>query len=136
MIDCYPLYLLQEANDMFGPKMEENLFRLINVIMFMDFGFEKILLKNFLTVLLLESDVNLYQRNNIIKLQSLIHNHGYTNERPEEFKNAVKFSYEEILTCDIENCNNKSVIICIRCKKSLYLKHFFVEYHYCNICNE
>ena len=43
--------------------------------MFMDLEFEKILLKDFSdTVLLLESNINLDERNNIIKLQSLIHN--------------------------------------------------------------
>ncbi|XP_025156026.1 uncharacterized protein LOC112588903 [Harpegnathos saltator] len=75
------------------------------------------------TVLLLESNINLHERNNIIKLQSLIHNQlsfpryqnlfkyswfksGYMNERPEEFENPVKFSFDGTSTkCDIEGCN-------------------------------
>ncbi|XP_025160400.1 uncharacterized protein LOC112589848 [Harpegnathos saltator] len=105
-------------------------------------------------VLLLESDINLHERNNIIKLQSLIHNQlsspryhnlfkyswfksGYTDERLEEFKNPVQFSFDETsTTCDIEDCNNIAVIRCSWCKKSLCLKHFFHEYHYCNEYNE
>ncbi|XP_067208309.1 uncharacterized protein [Linepithema humile] len=105
------------------------------------------------TVLLLNYDINLHQRNNIIKLQSLIHNQlsspryqnlfkyswfksGYTNERPETFKNPVEFSFEQTSsTCDIEDCNDIAVIQCSWCGKSLCLKHFFIEYHYCNIYN-
>ncbi|KYQ49481.1 hypothetical protein ALC60_11447 [Trachymyrmex zeteki] len=67
------------------------------------------------TVLLLESNINLHERNNIIKLQSLIHNQlsspryhnlfkyswfksGYTNERPEEFENPVELRFYLVLT--------------------------------------
>ncbi|XP_071572277.1 uncharacterized protein [Temnothorax nylanderi] len=106
------------------------------------------------TVLLLESNINLHERNNIIKLQSLIHNQlsspryhnlfkyswfksGYTNERPEEFKNPVQFSlYDCSTTCDIEGYDNIAAVRCSWCKNSLCLKHFFVEYHYCNVYNE
>ncbi|KYN09370.1 hypothetical protein ALC57_18528, partial [Trachymyrmex cornetzi] len=38
--------------------------------------------------------------------------------------------------CDIESCSNIAVVKCSWCKKSLCLKHFFVEYHYCNEYNE
>jgi len=86
--------------------------------MFMDLGFEKILLKDFRilfyywkTIVLLENNTNLHQRNNIIKLQSSIYNQlsstqyynlfkylwfksRCTNERPEEFKSSIKFSFE------------------------------------------
>jgi len=106
------------------------------------------------TVLLLESDINLHERINIIKLQSLIHNQlsspryhnlfkyswfkgGYTNERPEEFENPVQYSFDETSTrCDIEDCDNIAVVRCSWCQKSLCLKHFFVEYHFCNVYNE
>jgi hypothetical protein len=106
------------------------------------------------TVLLLGYDINLHQRNNIIKLQSLIHNQlsspryknlfkyswfksGYTTERPEEFENPVHFSFEaSSQTCEIEDCNNIAIIQCSWCKKPLCLKHFFEEYHYCDIYNE
>ncbi|XP_071579285.1 uncharacterized protein, partial [Temnothorax nylanderi] len=97
------------------------------------------------TVLLLESNINLHERNNIIKLQSLIHNQlsspryhnlfkyswfksGYTNERPEEFENPVQFSlYDCSTTCDIEGCDNIAAVRCSWCKNSLCLKHFFVH---------
>jgi len=105
------------------------------------------------TVLLLESNINLhFERNNIIKLQSLIRNqlsslryHNLfkyswlkvvTNERPEEFENLVEFSFDKNSTCDIEDCNNIALIKCSWCKKSLCLKHLFIEYHYCNEYNE
>jgi len=86
----------------------------------MDLEFEKILLKDFSdTVLLLESNINLDERNNIIKLQSLIHNQlsspryhnlfkylwfksDYTNERPEKFENLIEFSFNKSSTiCNI-----------------------------------
>jgi len=71
--------------------------------MFTDLEFGKIFAKRFSDiVLLLKSNINLYEWNNIIKLQSLIHQlsspryHNlfkyswfkcsYTNERPEEFE--------------------------------------------------
>ena len=98
--------------------------------------------------------MNLHERNNI-KLQTLIHNQlsspryqnlfkyswfksGYTNKRPEEFENPVQFSFYENTTCDIEDCNNIVVRCVIRCSwcKSLCLKQFFVDYHYCNVYNE
>jgi len=106
------------------------------------------------TVLLLKSNINLHERNNIIKLQSLIHNQlsspryqnlfkyswfksGYTNKRPDEFENPVYFSFDETSTkCHIEGCNNIAVVRCSWCNMSLCLKHFFVEYHYCNEYNE
>lgn len=105
-------------------------------------------------VVLLENDINLHQRNNIIKLQSLIHNQlssprytnlfkyswfksGYTEDRPEEFVNPVHYSFEGTSPiCNVENCNNIAIIRCSWCKQSLCLKHFFVDYHYCNIYNE
>lgn len=105
-------------------------------------------------VLMLNFDINLHHQNNIIKLQSLIHNQlsspryqnlikylwyksGYTNERSEEFKNPVHFGFNQMLkTCEIEGCNDVAIIRCSWCMKSLCLKHFFIEYHYCNIYEE
>ncbi|KYN09103.1 hypothetical protein ALC57_18790 [Trachymyrmex cornetzi] len=56
---------------------------------------------------------------------------GYTNKRPEEFENPIEFSFDKTsITCDIEGCSNIAVVKCLWCKKSLYLKHFFIEYHY------
>jgi len=101
----------------------------------------------------LENDINLHERNNIIKLQSLIYNQlsspryhnlfkyswfksSYTNERPEEFENPVQYSFDETSTrCDIEDCNNIAVVSCFWCQKSLCLKHFLSN-HFCNVYND
>ncbi|KYM76487.1 hypothetical protein ALC53_13096 [Atta colombica] len=73
-------------------------------------------------VLSLESNINLHERNNIIKLQFLIHNQlsfpryhnlfkyswfksSYTNERPEEFENPEFNFNKNSTTCNIESCN-------------------------------
>lgn len=114
------------------------------------FGFR--IWKNFVrkfsdTVILLRSDINLHNRNNIIKLQSLTHNQlssprfinlfkytwyksGYLEERPTVFENPVDFCFKDMEPiCDI--CGEIAVITCAWCKKKLCLKHFFEEYHYC-----
>lgn len=100
-------------------------------------------------VFLNNQDIDLHNRNNIIKLQSLVHNQlsspmyynlfkyswyksGYLSERPEEFENPVQFAFVEssVATCEIEGCSNVAVIRCSWCKKSLCLKHFFTSYHF------
>ena len=80
------------------------------------------------SVILLDYDLNLHIRNNIIKLQSLVHNQlsvpryhslfkyswfksGYVAEKPGEFENPVDFSFKTF-------------------------KHFFEEHHYCTTYNE
>jgi len=88
--------------------------------------------------------IQLHERNNIIKLQSLIHNqlsspryhnlfkyswfkNGYTNERPEELENPIQYSFDETSTkCNIEDCTKIAiaVVTCSWCQKSLCLKHF------------
>ena len=79
------------------------------------FGFR--IRKNFV---LMDHDVNLHLRNNIIKLQSLTHNQlssprdvnhlkyswhisGYITARPEKFENPVEFGFGESCTphCEI-----------------------------------
>jgi len=81
------------------------------------------------TVLLLESNINLHERNNIIiKLQSLIYNQlsfpryhnlfkyswfksGYTNGKSEE--NPVELSFDKSsTTCAIESCMHIAVVKC------------------------
>lgn len=103
-------------------------------------------------VLLLDYDLNLHLRNNIIKLQSLTHNQlsspryqnlfryawyksGYTSDRPEEFVNPVEFAFGQSSRpqCDVQGCEKVAIIRCSWCKKSLCLQHFFDEYHYCTI---
>lgn len=107
------------------------------------------------TVLLLDQDINLHLRNNIIKLQSLVHNQlssprytnlfeyswfksGYVPDRPQKFENPVDFAFVKSSTaiCEIENCTEVAVVRCSWCKKSLCFKHFFTEYHYCTDYHE
>lgn len=95
--------------------------------------------------------MNLHLRNNIIKMQSLVHNQlssprytnlwkyswyksGYINEKPEYFDNPVDFSFGDTSKthCEIEGCTNIAIIRCGWCKKNLCFKHFFEEYHYCS----
>ena len=118
------------------------------------FGFR--IWKNFVrhfsdSAILINYDVNLHLRNNIIKLQSLTHNRlsssryinlfkyswhksGYITARPEKFENPVEFGFGESCTphCEIPGCTNVAVIRCSWCKKSLCSKHFFDDYHYCS----
>lgn len=91
------------------------------------------------SVILLDYDMNLHLRNNIIKLQSLVHNQlsspryrnlfqyswfksGYIAEKPGEFENPVDFSFGKLSNtlCEIEGCQNIAVITCSWCKKSLF----------------
>ncbi|XP_029162654.1 uncharacterized protein LOC114934181 [Nylanderia fulva] len=116
------------------------------------FGFR--LWKNFVrhfsdTIMLLDLDVKLHSRNNILKLQSLTHNQfssprfknlfkyawyksGYLEKKPEEFDTPVDFCFKINLkpTCDI--CGEIAVISCAWCKKSLCINHFFHDHHLCN----
>ena len=101
-------------------------------------------------VTLMDYDLNLHLRNNIIKMQSLVHNQlsspryknmfkyswyksGYINEKPDEFENPVEFSFGDScnVRCELEGCNNIAITRCGWCKKSLCFKHFFEDYHYC-----
>jgi len=101
-------------------------------------------------VILMNYDLNLHLRNNIIKLQSLVHNQlsspryenlfkyswyasGYIAEKPDKFANPVEFSFGDSCNtqCEIEGCKNVAVIRCSWCKKSLCFKHFYEDFHYC-----
>lgn len=96
----------------------------------------------------MDYDMNLHLRNNIIKLQSLVHNQfsspryinffkyswfksGYIDKRPDTFENPVDFSYGDSCKTHCDLCRNIAIIRCSWCKKSLCFKHFFEEYHYC-----
>lgn len=106
-------------------------------------------------VILMDYDMNLHSRNNIIRLQSLVHNQfssprylnlfkyswfrsGYLEEKPEKFDNPVDFSFGESCSskCEIEGCQNAAIIRCGWCKKSLCFEHFFDGYHYCSDFNK
>lgn len=103
------------------------------------------------SVILMNYDINLHLRNNIIKLQSLVHNQlsspryinmfkyswfksGYTVQKPEPFDNPVEFSFGESCKshCEIQGCKNIAIIRCSWCKKSLCFKHFYEDYHFCS----
>ena len=94
-------------------------------------------------------NVNLYERNNIIKLVSIIHNQlsapvfkkmilyswyasGYLKDDPSPFKNIndVCFSNLKNITCQTDKCHESSFITCSWCSKNLCLQHFFIEYHF------
>jgi hypothetical protein len=99
-----------------------------------------------------EIDVNLNDRNNIIKMHSLIHNQlsspsfhgmikyswfksGYITENPGKFQNVIqvcfKFS-EQVCYQDCSQCSVGVFIICSWCKFPLCFTHFFENYHYCS----
>jgi hypothetical protein len=122
------------------------------------YGFR--LWKNFIRkisdrVLLDRLDVNLYQRNNILKLQSLVHNQfsstkfvnlfkyswfacEYTDNHPGKFENPVEYCFnvqdKKCSRIDL-SCNTVSFIICSWCEQPLCFEHFFIDFHFCNISN-
>jgi len=98
-------------------------------------------------IVFMQYEINLHERNNIIKIQSLVHNQlsspryqntfkyswfksGYIN-RPPIFDNPVEFCFDikEEPLCNYED--NIAIMICSWCKKKLCLNHFFSEYHFC-----
>ena len=101
----------------------------------------------------MNSDVNLHLRNNVIKLQSLVYNQlsspryinifkqgwfksNYIDKKPENFDNPVEFGFGGSQPhCEIPGCKNEAIIRCSWCQKSLCLKHFFNDYHFCSTYN-
>jgi hypothetical protein len=97
-------------------------------------------------------DLDLFQRNNILKLQSLVHNQfssprfenvfkyswyasGYSDNHPENFENPVEFCFKTIdKNCSHSDlqCSDISFIICSWCKASFCFEHYFTFFHYCN----
>ena len=88
-------------------------------------------------VLIDDLDVNLHQRNSIIKLQSLVHNQfssprfvdmfkyawfkcGYVENRPPRFKNPVEFCFANNGS-ECHYCDSFNFIVCGWCQKSLCL---------------
>ena len=95
--------------------------------------------------------INLGQRNNILKLQSIVHNQfssprfqnllkyswitcGYTDSHPGFFENSVEFCFNvDHKLCsklDLE-CYSVSFLKCSWCKESFCFKHFFTDFHFC-----
>jgi hypothetical protein len=101
-------------------------------------------------VVLKQHDVVLYQRNNIIKLQSLIyhqlrserfngmfkyawHKSGYIDEKPA-FVSPLDFCFDVLkagLDCDY--CEEKRFLTCSWCKQNICFAHFFTSFHVCNV---
>ncbi|CAF3873098.1 unnamed protein product [Rotaria sp. Silwood1] len=97
-----------------------------------------------------ELNVNLYERNNIIKLVSLIHSQlsapvfkdmilyswyarGYLKSDPSPFKNVNDVCFSHSTTyqaCQIDKCHESAFITCSWCTKLLCFQHFFIEYHF------
>jgi hypothetical protein len=101
-------------------------------------------------------DVDLYHRNNILKLQSLVHNQfssprfenvfkyswfacGYSNNHPGNFVNPIEYCFNvHNKYCSRSDllCNSVSFIICSWCNESFCFEHFFTAYHICNNFNQ
>ena len=99
-------------------------------------------------VLLDELDINMSERNNIIRLMSLTHNQlsakvlhpmiqyawyasGYTDKHPGSFKTVgeVCFSFDASI-CAVSSCDAAPFICCSWCDKPLCFNHFFLNNHF------
>ncbi|CAM4778789.1 unnamed protein product [Rotaria magnacalcarata] len=95
-----------------------------------------------------EIDINLAERNNIIKLQSLVHSQmcstvfqpmikyawyksRFLKDDPGPFQNVkqICFSIEKD-KCDVQDCIDGPMIRCSWCQQELCFSHFFLCYHY------
>lgn len=99
-------------------------------------------------IILDEIDVDMGNRNNIIKEQSLIHNQlsspkfenmikyaffksGITEDNPGCFENLQQVCFP-INNEKCAECDDSSFIRCSHCEKFLCFKHFFLAYHFHN----
>ena len=99
-------------------------------------------------VLLDGLDINISERNNIIRLTSLNHNQlsadvfrpmiqyawyasGYTDNHPGSFKTVTEacFTFDAIV-CAAPSCDASPFICCSWCQKPLCMNHFFMSYHF------
>jgi hypothetical protein len=94
-----------------------------------------------------ENEIKLYQRNNILKLQSLVHNQfasprfsdfisyawaasGYYDEYIE-FESPTTFCFNfNASLCETTCCTNRPIVRCSYCEYSLCHECFFVNNHY------
>lgn len=95
-----------------------------------------------------EIDVNLSERNNLIKLQSLVHSQmcskafqpmikyawfksGFLKHDPSPFQNAkdICFTFQTD-KCHENGCIDGPMIRCSWCQQELCFTHFFLKYHY------
>lgn len=91
--------------------------------------------------------INLGERDNIIKLQSLLHNQfsaprfapmgryawkkaGLSTQHPTSFENAKQILFPKYLDCcSFQSCSSLSFISCAYCSQEFCFEHFFVAYH-------
>lgn len=93
-------------------------------------------------------EINLYERNNIIKLQCLIHNQlsasiyqdmikyawwksTYPLSKPQMLLTVKQccFSFQNDSSCYIMNCYNTAFITCSICRNNVCFSHFFIDFH-------
>ena len=97
-----------------------------------------------------EIPLDLYERHNIIKLISLVHNQllsvvfermikyswyasGYTTKNPSPFANINEVCFPRITSheqCQQDHCIKTAFITCRHCNKNLCFEHVFVRYHF------
>lgn len=111
----------------------------------------KILIKRLYHHVAIEQvDINLWERNNIIKLISLVHNQlpsrvfkdmikyswfcsGYTHVNPSPFQNVLQVCFPRLFSVEErheDQCDGTVFIVCSICSKKLCFDHFFVQYHF------
>lgn len=117
------------------------------------FRFWKNFLRQFSDIVILYGcDINLHLRNNVLKIQSLIHNQfssprfrnlfkyawwksGFIDEQPEKCEAPADFCFKNCgITCEF--CKDIALIRCAWCTKSMCVQHFFAitdsnSPHYC-----
>ena len=111
-------------------------------------------IKNFLKacyhlVALGELDIHLHERNNTIRLVSLMHNQlsadvftpmikyawfssGLISDDPSPFVSVDQLCFASSRThiqCEEKDCDESVFITCARCSKKLCFQHFFINYH-------
>ena len=97
-----------------------------------------------------ELDIHLHERNNIIRLVSLMHNQlstdvfrpmikyawfssGLIRDDPSPFVSVNQFCFASSGThiqCEEKDCDESVFITCARCSKKLCFQHFFTNYHF------
>jgi len=93
-------------------------------------------------------DVDLRNRDAIIKLQSLVHNQlssaifrplisfawsscGYIPQQYPEFLNVIEVCFSfKLDNCSENNCGESAFICCSHCRRTLCFEHFFIVYHF------
>lgn len=104
-------------------------------------------------VMLDELALDMHNRENVLKMHSLIFNQmqseifvpmckyawyacTYTTEK-QDFKNVQELLFSSTYDkCEMDSCPMESFIKCAHCNLHLYFDHFFVEYHYHPLNND